>query len=50
MLDPRFKGLKFLSCEDCDSVVSHLKDDVNPASGQAESEQPAAKRLKGEKE
>ena len=53
-LDPRFKGLKFLSREDCDEVILRVKkdialvdDDGNPT--ESESEQPLPKRYKGER-
>ena len=53
-LDPHFKGLKFLSREDRDEVISCLKedvalvdDDVNPT--ESESEQPLPQRYKGER-
>lgn len=50
MLDPRFKGLKFLTREERDDVVSHVREDaafVDPVSD-TELEQPSAKRSKGE--
>ena len=53
-LDLRFKRLKFLSREDCDEVISRIKedialvdDDVNPT--ESESEQPPPKQSKGRK-
>ena len=50
MLDPRFKGLTFLTREERDDVVSHVREDAASVDTvlDSELEQPSAKRSKGE--